>query len=62
MLLAAGLVVLMLPEPSEGPLLWQLDAHHTVRAADLVGGGLLLLGSVVAWSAGASWQQRMYAA
>jgi drug/metabolite transporter (DMT)-like permease len=61
LLLLSGLFVLILPDPQEGPALYHLDEQHTIRALDILGGGLLTLGCGVAWSAGTLWQRRMYA-
>lgn len=60
-LLVAGLAVLILPDPYEGPALYHVDEQHSIRALDLLGTVLLALGCAVAWSAGALWQRRMYA-
>lgn len=60
-LLIAGLVLLILPDPYEGPALYHFDEQHSVRALDLLGMVLLALGCGVAWGAGALWQRRMYA-
>lgn len=59
--LVAGLVMLILPDPYEGDVLHQLDPDHTIRALDVLGGGLVAMGCVVAWLAGVMWQRRMYA-
>jgi drug/metabolite transporter (DMT)-like permease len=61
LLLLAGLVILILPDPYEGPEFHRFDAQHAVRALDALGGILLILGCGVAWSAGFLWQRRMYA-
>lgn len=61
LLLLAGLVALILPDPYEGQVLYRFDKEHTVRTLDALGVGLLALGCVVAWSAGITWQRRMYA-
>ena len=61
LLLVAGLVMLILPDPYEGKVLHQLDPQHTIRVLDVLGGGLVAIGCVVAWLAGAVWQRRMYA-
>jgi len=60
-LLVAGLAVLILPDPYEGPVLYHFDEQHSVRALDLLGMVLLILGCAVAWSAGALWQRQMHA-
>ena len=60
LLLLAGLVALLLPEPYEGPALYQLNEQHTVRVLDVVGVALIVVGCVLAWSAGVMWQRRMY--
>jgi drug/metabolite transporter (DMT)-like permease len=61
LLLLAGLSFLILPDPYEGPVFYQFDEQHTVRALDALGTVLLGLGCAVAWSAGALWQRQMYA-
>ena len=61
LLLVAGLVMLILPDPYEGDVLHQLDPQHTIRVLDVLGGGLVAMGCVVAWLAGVVWQRRMYA-
>jgi len=61
LLLAAGLVALVLPGDSEGPVLYHLDDQHALRFLDVLGGGLLAVGCVVAWISGVVWQRRMYA-
>jgi drug/metabolite transporter (DMT)-like permease len=60
LLLVAGLVILILPDPYEGPEFYQLDEQHTIRALDALGMLLLALGCAMAWSAGGLWQRRMY--
>ena len=61
LLLLGGLAALILPDPQEGPVLYQLDEQHTVRALDILGALLLTVGCAVSWSAGAVWQRQMYA-
>jgi hypothetical protein len=61
LLLLGGLFALILPDPQEGPALYQLDEEHTIRALDILGMALLMLGCAAAWGAGALWQRRMYA-
>jgi drug/metabolite transporter (DMT)-like permease len=61
LLLVAGLVMLILPDPYEGAVLYQLDPQRTIRVLDVLGGGLVAMGCVVAWLAGVVWQRRMYA-
>jgi len=61
LLLLAGLLALILPEPYEGPVLYRFDEQHALRALDVLGLVLLALGCAVAWSAGLVWQRRMYA-
>jgi len=61
LLLLAGLVALVLPDPYEGDTLYRFDEEHTVRTLDVVGMAFLALGCVAAWSAGLVWQRRMYA-
>ena len=60
-LLVAGLVLLILPDPYEGPTLYHFDEQHSIRALDLLGIVLLALGCGVAWGTGVLWQRRMYA-
>lgn len=57
--LLAGLVALALPGPYEGPTLYTMNPAHAVQAMDLVGLGLLLLGSTLALGAGVLWQRWM---
>jgi len=61
LLLVSGLVALILPDPYEGPELYQLDERHSIRALDVLGVALLILGCAAAWGAGITWQRRMYA-
>jgi len=61
LLLLSGLAALILPDPHEGPVLYDFDEQHAVRALDILGLILLALGCALAWGAGALWQQRMYA-
>ena len=61
LLLLGGLAVLILPSPSEGPVLYHFDEQHAVRALDILGVVLLTLGCALSWGAGALWQRRMYA-
>ena len=60
LLLLAGLLALILPDPYEGPEFYRLDEQHAIHALDALGTLLLTLGCAVAWSAGALWQRRMY--
>jgi drug/metabolite transporter (DMT)-like permease len=60
LLLLTGLVILILPDPYEGPEFYRFDEQHAIRALDALGVLLLALGCAVAWSAGALWQRRMY--
>jgi len=60
-LLIAGLVLLILPDPYEGPALYYFDEQHSIRTLDLLGMVLLILGCGTAWGAGVLWQRRMYA-
>ena len=62
LLLVGGLFALILPEDYEGAEIYRIDRMHTVRLLDLLGGILLLLGSVVAWVAGVTWQRNVDAA
>ena len=61
LLLLGGLIMLILPDPQEGPVLYTIDEQHSIRALDILGAVLLVLGCALAWSAGAVWQRRMYA-
>ena len=61
LLSVAGLVILILPDPYEGPEIIQLDEEHTIRAFDILGLILLVLGCAISWGAGALWQRRMHA-
>lgn len=61
LLLLGGLFALVLPDPQEGPVLYRYDELHSVRALDILGAVLLVLGCAVAWSAGAVWERRMHA-
>jgi drug/metabolite transporter (DMT)-like permease len=61
LLLLAGLVILILPDTLEGPVVKQIDEEHAIRAFDVLGSVLLVLGCALSWSAGALWQRRMYA-
>ncbi len=61
LLLLAGLLALILPASYEGPVFYHFDEQHAICAMDVLGMVLLSLGCAVAWSAGASWQRRMYA-
>jgi drug/metabolite transporter (DMT)-like permease len=61
LLLLGGLVALILPNSQEGPVLYTFDEQHSIRALDILGAVLLVLGCALAWSAGAVWQRRMYA-
>jgi drug/metabolite transporter (DMT)-like permease len=60
LLLVAGLVALILPDPYEGGVLYQLDEQHTFRVLDGIALGLLVLGCAMAWSAGIVWHRRMH--
>lgn len=61
LLLLGGLIALILPDPQEGPVLYTIDEQHSIRALDILGAVLLVLGCALAWGAGALWQRRMYA-
>ena len=61
LLLVSGLVALVLPDAYEGPILYELDQQHAIRALDVLGVVLLTLGCAAAWGAGVAWQRRMYA-
>jgi hypothetical protein len=60
LLLVAGLVALILPDPYEGGVLYRLDEQHTFRLLDGIALGLLVLGCAVAWIAGIVWHRRMH--
>ena len=62
LLLIAGLLALILPEDYEGREIYQIDRLHAVRLLDLLGGALLLVGSLAAWAAGLTWQRNVDAA
>jgi drug/metabolite transporter (DMT)-like permease len=57
--LLAGMVALILPEDYEGQEVYRIDRMHAVRILDVLGGLLLTIGCIVAWSAGLVWQRRM---
>jgi drug/metabolite transporter (DMT)-like permease len=61
LLLVAGMVALVLPDPYEGDVLYQLDAQHAFRLLDAIALALLVLGCAVAWTAGIVWHRRMHA-
>ncbi len=61
LLLVGGLMSLALPDSYEGLELYHFDEEHAIRALDILGAVLIVLGCVVAWSAGTLWQRRMYA-
>ncbi|MBN1810374.1 MAG: hypothetical protein JXA14_00905 [Anaerolineae bacterium] len=60
LLLVAGLVALILPDPYEGNVLYKLDEQHTFRVLDGIALVLLVLGCAVAWIAGIVWHQRVH--
>jgi len=60
LLLVAGLLALILPDDYEGPEIYSIDKMHSIRLLDLVGAGLLTLGSIAAWLAGLFWQRRAH--
>jgi len=62
MLLVGGLLALILPEDYEGREIYRIDRMHGVRTLDVLGGFLLLVGSVIAWVAGVTWQRSVDAA
>lgn len=62
LLLIAGLLALILPEDYEGREIYRIDRLHAVRLLDLLGGALLLVGSLAAWLAGVTWQRNVDAA
>ena len=57
LLLIAGLLALIMPEDYEGQEIYRIDRMHAVRVLDLLGGLLLIVGSVAAWMAGLAWQR-----
>ena len=59
LLLIGGLLALILPEEYEGQEIYRLDEMHAIRELDLLGGLLLVTGSVAAWAAGVVWQRRV---
>ncbi|MBS3783984.1 MAG: hypothetical protein KGY78_06040 [Anaerolineae bacterium] len=59
LLLIGGLLALILPEDYEGQEIYRLDEMHAIRELDLLGGVLLVTGSIAAWAAGAVWQRRV---
>jgi drug/metabolite transporter (DMT)-like permease len=61
LLLVAGLLVMTLPNPYEGQVLYNFDEQHSIRAFDVLGMVLLALGCSVAWGAGGLWQRKMHA-
>jgi drug/metabolite transporter (DMT)-like permease len=58
-LLIAGLAALILPEDYEGEEIYRIDRMHAVRVLDVLGGLLLLMGCIVAWTAGLIWQREV---
>jgi hypothetical protein len=62
LLLIGGLLALILPEDYEGREIYRIDRLHAVRLLDLLGGALLLVGSLAAWLAGVTWQRNVDAA
>ncbi|HET90971.1 MAG TPA: hypothetical protein ENN99_09585 [Chloroflexi bacterium] len=60
LLMIAGLFMLILPDPYEGPVIYRMDEEHTIRALDALGLFLVLLGCALSWSAGILWQRQMY--
>ena len=56
--IVAGLVVLALPDAMEGQEMFRLDAAHSLRAADLIGAGLVAVGALVTWAAILAWQRK----
>jgi hypothetical protein len=53
-----GLVVLGLPDTMEGQEIVRLDTTHSVRVADLVGAGLVGVGTLLTWATVLTWQRR----
>ena len=58
-LLIAGLLALILPEDYEGEEIYRIDRMHAVRVLDVLGGLLLMVGCLVAWTAGLVWQRKV---
>lgn len=54
-----GLLVLALPGPYEGAPLYALDPSHSIGLMDLVGLGLVIIGTGMAWWSGIMWQRWM---
>ncbi len=54
-----GLVVMALPDPYEGSILYTMNASHSISRMDLLGLALAALGGVVAWWAGILWQKKV---
>ncbi len=59
LIVLAGLLVLALPDPYEGGVLYDLDAAHSIRELDGIGLALLVMGGAASWWAGMLWQRRM---
>lgn len=59
LLLVAGLLALILPEEYEGEELYRIDKMHAIRVLDVLGGLLLSVGCIAAWTAGAIWQRKV---
>jgi len=58
-MLLAGLLLLALPDPYEGGILYSFDPDHSVRDLDGVGVLLVAVGILTAWGAGVLWQRKM---
>ena len=56
-LLIGGLLALILPEDYEGREVYRIDGMHAIRMVDLLGGILLVVGCIAAWTAGLVWQR-----
>lgn len=58
LIIISGLVVLALPDTMEGRQMIQLDATHSLRAADLIGAVMVVIGATITWVAVLAWQRR----
>jgi len=57
--LLTGLLVLALPDPYEGGVIYAVDADHSIRTLDGIGLALVALGEVVVWGAGLLWRRKV---
>ncbi len=58
LLLFLGMLVVALPDPVSGPVVWTFSADHGLRQADVVGSALLATGSALTWLMLLIWQWR----